>query len=261
MTEEQRATVHFVGAGPGAVDLITVRGAETLKRARVVVYAGSLVNPALLEYCPGATRYDSAKMTLDEVIDVMASAAREGLELVRLHSGDPSVYGAIREQMDALDRLGIPYDVCPGVSACFGAAASLNLEYTLPGVSQSLIVTRLAGKTATPPLEQIEDFAARRASMAIYLSAGRLQELSERLIAGGYPPTTPAALVYKATWPDEKKFVCTVARLPEVGRENGVTKTAIVLVGDAISPERYEKSRLYAPDFSTEFRKARSNDS
>ena len=261
MTEKTRASIHFVGAGPGAVDLITVRGAETLKKAQVVVYAGSLVNPALLEYCPDATRYDSAKMTLDEVIDVMASAAREGLELVRLHSGDPSVYGAIREQMDALDRLGILYDVCPGVSACFGAAASLNLEYTLPGVSQSLIVTRMAGKTATPPLEQIEDFAARRASMAIYLSAGRLQELSERLIAGGYPPTTPAALVYKATWPDEKKFVCTVARLPEVGRENGVTKTAIVLVGDAISPERYEKSRLYAPDFSTEFRKARSNDS
>ena len=262
MTEKTRASIHFVGAGPGAVDLITVRGAETLKKAQVVVYAGSLVNPALLEYCPDAKVYDSAKMTLDEVIDVMASAHNDGLELVRLHSGDPSVYGAIREQMDALDRLGIPYDSCPGVSACFGAAASLNLEYTVPGVAQSLIITRMAGKTATPPLEQIESFAAHRTSMAIYLSAGRLQELSERLIAGGYPPTTPTALVYKATWPDEKKFVCALSELAEVARANNITKTALILVGGAINPERYEKSRLYAPDFSTEFRKARSsNDS
>ena len=261
MTEKTRASIHFVGAGPGAVDLITVRGAETLKKAQVVVFAGSLVNRELLEYCPDAKVYDSAKMTLDEVVDVMASAHRDGLALVRLHSGDPSVYGAIREQMDALDRLGIPYDSCPGVSACFGAAASLNLEYTLPGVAQSLIITRMAGRTGTPPLEQIESFAAHRTSMAIYLSAGAIPELSERLIAGGYPPTTPAALVYKATWPDEKNTVCPLSELAEVARENKITKTALILVGDAIDPKRYEKSRLYAPDFSTEFRKARSNDS
>ncbi|MGI6400595.1 MAG: precorrin-4 C(11)-methyltransferase [Thermoguttaceae bacterium] len=253
---EERTLIHFVGAGPGAVDLITVRGAELLKRAEVTIYAGSLVNPELLEYCPDAEIHNSAKMTLEEIVDVMVKAHASGRELVRLHTGDPSVYGAVREQMDALDRRGIRYDSCPGVSACFGAAASLNLEYTLPGVSQSLIITRMAGKTPVPPLESIESFASHRASMAIYLSASALDELSRRLIAGGYAPTTPAAVVYKATWHDEITLLCTVSTIAEAARSRDITKTALILVGDAIGARNVQRSRLYSPDFSTEFRKA-----
>ena len=162
--------------------------------------------------------------------------------------------------MDALDEKGISYESCPGVSACFGAAASLNLEYTLPGLSQSLIITRMEGKTAVPSGEGIESFAAHHASMAIYLSTGMLKELVRRLIAGGYDASTPAALVYKATWPDEEKYVCTLAELAEVAREHQITKTALVLVGDVIAHSAYEKSRLYAADFETEFRKKKSID-
>ena len=247
--------VHFVGAGCGAPDLITVRGKNLLEQADVIIYAGSLVNPELLTYAKDECKiHNSAYMTLDEVIDVMVEAEKEELMTVRLHTGDQSVYGAIREQMDILDEKGISYDSCPGVSACFGAAASLNLEYTLPEVSQSLIITRMEGRTKVPPKESIESFAAHHASMAIYLSTGMLEELSGRLVEGGYEPMTPAALVYKASWPEEKAFVCTVDSLAKVAKENQITKTALVLVGDVIATSHYEKSRLYAPDFATEFR-------
>lgn len=249
--------VYFVGAGTGAVDLITVRGMKLLERADVVIYAGSLINPKLLEYAGKACRlYDSARMTLEEVIAVMRQAEGEGKLTVRLHTGDPSIYGAVREQMDELEKLGVAYESCPGVSACFGAAASLNLEYTLPGVSQSLIITRMEGKTKVPKEESIESFAAHRASMAIYLSAGMLEELSERLIAGGYDEKTPAALVYKATWAEEEAYICTVADLPATAAAHEITKTALVLVGEAVLHGHYEKSRLYAADFSTGFRRA-----
>lgn len=187
----------------------------------------------------------------------MEKAEREGKTTVRLHTGDPSIYGAVREQMDELDRLGIFYESCPGVSACFGAAASLNLEYTLPGVSQSLIITRMEGKTGVPEKESIESFAAHRATMAIYLSAGMLKELSERLIAGGYDGKTPAALIYKATWPEEEAYICSIETLYATALKHGITKTALVLAGDAILHGHYEKSRLYAADFSTEFRRAK----
>jgi len=249
--------VHFVGAGPGAPDLITVRGAELLKRAKVVIYAGSLVNPQLLDYAPEAEIHNSAKMTLEEVIDVIKKAYLRGKELVRLHTGEPSIYGAVKEQMDELDRLGIPYDSCPGVSACFGASSSLNLEYTLPGVSQSLIITRMAGKTEVPPKESIESFAAHGATMAIYLSTSMLDKLTDKLIEGGYTADTPAALVYKATWPEEEKYICQVSELASVAAKHNITKTALVLVGDVIATSNYEKSRLYAADFSTEFRTAK----
>lgn len=252
--------VYFVGAGSGAVDLITVRGMRLLQKADVIIYAGSLVNPELLGYVRKECEiYNSAKMTLDEVIDVMKDAHAKEKELVRLHTGDPSVYGAIREQMDALDELGIEYESCPGVSACFGAASSLNLEYTLPDISQSLIITRMEGKTKVPPKESIESFAAHQASMAIYLSTGMLKELSRRLIAGGYEAATPAAIVYKATWPDEEAYTCTVATLADTAEEHRITKTALVLVGDVITHQHYKKSRLYAPDFSTEFRQAKKD--
>lgn len=250
--------VYFVGAGTGAADLITVRGMRLLERADVIIYAGSLVNPELLKYAAAeCEKYNSAELTLDEIIQIMQRAEAEQKMTVRLHTGDQSIYGAVREQMDALDALGIRYESCPGVSACFGAAALLNLEYTLPGVSQSLIITRMEGKTKVPPKESIESFAAHHASMAIYLSTGMLRELRERLIAGGYQQETPAALVYKATWPDEEAYVCTVGTLPETAEQHGIKKTAIVLVGDVITHQNYVKSRLYAPDFSTEFRRAK----
>ena len=250
--------VYFVGAGTGAVDLITVRGMGLLEKADVIIYAGSLVNPDLLDYAKKDCQiHNSARLTLDEVIDIMKKASEEDKTIVRLHTGEPSIYGAVREQMDELDKLGIEYESCPGVSACFGAAASLNLEYTLPDISQSLIITRMEGRTKVPPRESIESFAAHQASMAIYLSTGMLDELSRRLLAGGYREDTPAALVYKATWPEEEKYICTVKTLAETAREHKITKTALVLVGDVIGHRNYEKSRLYAPDFSTEYRQAK----
>ncbi len=250
--------VYFVGAGCGAKDLITVRGMRLLEEADVIIYAGSLVNPELLEYAKeNAEIHNSALMTLEEIIEVIKTAEECGKTTVRLHTGEPSIYGAVREQMDELDKLNIFYESCPGVSACFGAASSLNLEYTLPDVSQTLIITRMEGKTKVPESESIESLAAHHASMAIYLSTGLLKELSERLIKGGYTADTPAALVYKATWEDEKKFLCTVGTLEKTANENGITKTAVVLVGDVLTHTNYEKSKLYAADFSTEFREAK----
>ena len=250
--------VYFVGAGTGAVDLITVRGMRLLEKADVIIYAGSLVNPELLQYAnKDCEIHDSAKLTLEEVLTIIQKAETDGKITVRLHTGEPSIYGAVREQMDELDRLGISYESCPGVSACFGAAASLNLEYTLPGISQSLIITRMEGRTKVPEKESIESFAAHQASMAIYLSTGMLKELSERLVAGGYRKETPAALVYKATWPEEEAYICTIETLYDTAKEHGITKTALVLVGEVITHQNYKKSRLYAADFSTEFRQAK----
>ena len=254
--------VYFVGAGSGAVDLITVRGKNLMERADVIIYAGSLVNPELLQYAkPGCEFHNSAKLTLEEIVSLMEEAEKAGKMTVRLHTGEPSIYGAVREQMDVLEERGIAYESCPGVSACFGAAASLNLEYTLPEISQSLIITRMAGHTSVPEKESIESFAAHGASMAIYLSTGMLEELSKRLIAGGYAKDTPAALVYKATWPDEQSFACTVETLPSVAAAHGITKMAVVLVGPAIAQSGYAKSRLYAADFETEYRKSKVNSS
>lgn len=248
--------IDFVGAGPGAEDLITLRGMRLLSKADVIIYAGSLVNPGLLEYAKKEAKiYNSAYMTLEEVMDVMLCADREGKDVVRLHTGDQSVYGAVREQMDILDEHGIDYKSCPGVSACFGAAASLNMEYTLPGVSQTLIITRMEGRTEVPAEERMELLAAHKASMAIYLSSGMLGKLSQKLIEGGYAADTPAAIIYKATWPEEKTYICTVGTLEETGKANGVTKTSIILVGDVIEHKRYDRSKLYDPGFDTEFRK------
>ena len=247
--------VHFVGAGSGAPDLITLRGKRLLEEADVIIYAGSLVNPQLLEDKKDtATVYNSAKMTLEEVLAVMEQAEKEGKTTVRLHTGDPCLYGAIREQMDALDQRGVDYDDTPGVSSFQAAAAALNLEYTLPDVSQSVIITRMEGRTPVPSKESIESFAAHGATMVIFLSTGMLEELSGRLIAGGYEKTTPAAIVYKASWEDEKKYVCTVETLARTAKEQGITKTALIIVGDVVSQSSYSRSKLYDPTFTTEFR-------
>lgn len=248
--------IHFVGAGSGAPDLITVRGKKFLEEADVIIYAGSLVNPQLLTYAKeDCSIYNSAKMTLEEVLDVMRAAEKAEQTTVRLHTGDPCLYGAIREQMDVLDEEGISYDYCPGVSSFSGAASALNLEYTLPNVSQSVVITRMAGRTPVPEKESIESFAAHQATMVVFLSTGLLEQLSEKLIEGGYTADTPAAIVYKATWEDEKAFVCTVGTLAQTAKENNITKTALMIIGETVAHSHYDRSKLYDPDFTTEFRK------
>ena len=240
----------------GAEDLITVRGQNLLKEADIVVYAGSLVNPGLLSMCrENCEIYNSAKMTLEEVMEVMTAGERAGKKVVRLHTGDPCLYGAIREQMDELEKLDIPYEVCPGVSSFCGAAAALGAEYTLPGVSQSVVITRMAGRTPVPERESIQSFAAHQATMVIFLSTGMLKELSEELIRGGYAADTPAAIVYKATWPEEKVLHCTIKDLAETAAKENVTKTALIVVGRVLGSE-YDRSKLYDPTFTTEFREA-----
>ena len=246
--------VHFVGAGCGAPDLITLRGAELLKAADAVIYAGSLVNPALLGLCrPDCAVFNSAELTLEQVFGIMEE--NRDRSLVRLHTGDPSLYGAIREQIDLLERAGIPYDITPGVSSFSGAAAAVSGEYTLPGVSQSVIITRMEGRTPVPERERIASLAAHGATMVIFLSAGMLEGLQRELLKGAYTETTPAALVYKATWPEERVIRCPLGQLADAGREAGVRKTALVLVGDFLG-DTYERSRLYDPSFTTEYREA-----
>jgi precorrin-4/cobalt-precorrin-4 C11-methyltransferase len=247
--------VHFVGAGSGAADLITLRGDRLLRKADQVIWAGSLVNPELLQVCkPDCRILDSATMTLEQVIQAMEEAERAGLTTVRLHTGDGSIYGAIREQMDALDALGIEYDVTPGVSSFCGAAASLKAEYTLPGVSQTVIITRLAGRTPMPPGEDMRSLAAHGSTMVIFLSASMLDKLEAELMAGGYAPDTPAAIVYKATWPEEQLLRCTVGTLAQTGKEAGISRTALVTVGGFLG-EEYSRSLLYHPEFTTGYRK------
>lgn len=246
--------VHFVGAGSGAVDLITVRGARLLAQADVVVWAGSLVNPELLSYCKTFCEiHDSSKLTLEEVLEIIKKAEAAGKTTVRLHTGDSSIYGAVREQFDALDELGIAYDVCPGVSSFCGAAASLKAEYTLPAVSQTVIITRAAGKTPVPEKESIASLASHRATMVLFLSTSLTEKLQRELIEGGYDEATPVAVVYKATWADERILRCTVGTLHETVKNSGITKTALIIVGGCMG-EEYMRSLLYDPNFSTEVR-------
>ena len=248
--------VHFVGAGSGAVDLITVRGAKLLGEADVVIYAGSLVNPELLKLCnEGCEIHNSATMTLEEVIAVIKEAEDAQKTTVRLHTGDSSIYGAVREQFDELIELGIEYDVCPGVSSFCGAAASLKTEYTLPDVSQTVIITRTAGRTPVPERQSIASLAAHQATMVLFLSTKLTEKLQAELLAGGYPGNTPVAVVYKATWPEEKIFRCTVDTLHKTVSENGLTKTSLIIVGNCMG-DQYLRSMLYHPTFTTEYREA-----
>ena len=247
--------IYFVGAGAGAPDLITVRGQALLRRADRVVYAGSLVNPELLRECPKSCEIlDSAGMTLEEVIDSLVGADKAGHIVVRLHTGDPSIFGAIREQMDALRQRNRAFEIVPGVSSLCAAAAALQAEYTLPGVSQTVIISRVAGRTPVPEAESIRALAAHGATMALFLSASMLDTLCAELICGGYAPDTPAALVYKASWPDEKVIRGTLGTLPQMGRAIG--KTALVLVGRFLQGD-YQKSKLYDASFSHGYREAK----
>lgn len=249
--------VYFVGAGPGAEDLITVRGLGYLKEADVIIYAGSLVNPALLNSARKECKiYNSAYMNLEEVLGVMEEAERDHLMTVRLHTGDPSIYGAIREQMDELKARGIPYQVCPGVSSMSGAAASLQIEYTLPEVSQSILISRAEGRTAVPKRERLRELAVHQSTMILFLSSGLAKKVKEELLMGGYEKDTPVAIVYKATWPEEKILRTTLENLPEEMEREQITKTALIIVGRVLDSD-YEKSRLYDASFTTEYRKGK----
>ena len=246
--------IHFVGAGPGDKELLTLKGARLLSQADCIIYAGSLVNPELLDFAKaGCEIHDSAKLTLEEVVAVMRKFAARNLMVVRLHTGDPSLYGAIREQLDLLIQYDIPYEIVPGVSSFAAAAATLGVEYTLPGVSQTLILTRMQGRTPVPQNENVKELAKIGASMAIFLSADKLERLSVDLIAGGYANDTPCAIVYKASWPDEITVKTTLANLADEGNRIGVTKTALILVGKFLGDD-YERSMLYHPEFSHGYR-------
>ncbi len=247
--------VNFVGAGPGAEDLITIRGHKLLCDADVIVYTGSLVNEKILD-CrkDSCTVYNSAYMSLEEIMEVIISAENNGLKVVRLHTGDPSLYGAIKEQMDILDKNNINYNVCPGVSSFCAAAAALNIEYTLPNVSQTVIITRVEGRTKVPKKEDISLLAKHNATMVVFLSAGIINELVKKLYSAGVSMSTPAAIVYKASWKDEKKLICSVGTLEKTAFENNIKNTALIIIGNVIN-SNYERSRLYDPCFDTLFRK------
>ena len=243
--------IDFVGAGPGAKDLITVRGMELIGGADVIVYTGSLVNPELLEYASEGTEiYDSSGMELKEIMSVMINAHKAGKRVVRLHTGDPALYGAIGEQIRILEENRIEYGYCPGVSSLFGAASALKKEFTVPGGSQTLIITRMKGRTEVPEGESIRSLSSHHSSMAVFLSAGMIRELSDELMAGGYGADSPAAIVYKATWEDERVIYTTVKELPEAAEKNGISKTAIIFTGDFLSDGAFTenvRSKLYAP--------------
>ncbi|RLM20305.1 precorrin-4 C(11)-methyltransferase [Brenneria alni] len=248
--------VWFVGAGPGERELITLKGYRLLQQAEVVIYAGSLINTELLDYCPAqAARHDSAGLTLEQIIALMVSGVRDGKLVVRLQTGDLSLYGSIREQGEALAEHGIGFVSVPGVSAFLGAAAQLGVEYTVPQVAQSLIITRMEGRTPMPPREQLEAFAVHQTSMAIFLSVQDIHGVVERLRAGGYPATTPVAVVYKATWPESRTVRGTLADIAEQVRAAAIRKTALILVGAFLGDE-YHYSRLYDAEFSHEYRQA-----
>lgn len=241
--------IIFLGAGPGDPELLTLKGRRLLDEADVIVYAGSLVNPALLDGVK-AEVYDSAGMTLAEVLAVLCAAWQEGKKVVRLHTGDPSLYGAIREQMQQLDRAGVDYEVVPGVSSAFAAAAALKAELTVPEVTQTVIFTRIGGRTAVPEREALRNLAAIQASMCIFLSVGKMEQVVAELLAGGYPPDTAAAVVEKASWPEQRLVLGTLADIAAKVRASDIRKTAMILVGAAMSDAETAASKLYDASFS-----------
>ncbi len=245
--------VYFIGAGPGDPELITIKGQRIIKEADVIIYAGSLVPKEVIDcHKAGAEIYNSASMSLDEVIGVIVPAVREGKKVARVHTGDPAIYGAHREQMDMLDEYGIEYEVIPGVSSFLASAAAIKKEFTLPEVSQTVICTRMEGRTPVPEKESLERLASHRASMAIFLSVQMMDRVVEAL-ATSYPMSTPVAVVQRATWPDQKIVMGTLETIGEKVKEAGINKTAQILVGDFLGNE-YEKSKLYDKTFTHEYR-------
>ena len=248
--------VYFVGAGPGDPELITLKGRRLLARADIIVFAGSLVNPALLDGL-NAEVFDSSTMDLDKIVAILAQSYRQGKLAVRLHTGDPSIFGAVREQMKRLNILNIPYRVIPGVTSPFAAAASLQAELTCPGISQTVIFTRRAGRTHVPEGQEIEALARHRATMCIFLSVAMITGLVAELLAGGYDASTPVAVVERASWPDERVVTGTLHDISEKVEAAGIKKTAMIIVGDVLDPSKGEDSRLYSPSFHHGYRKGK----
>ena len=247
--------VHIVGAGAGDVDLITLKGKRLLEEADVVIYAGSLVNPELLNFCKtDAKKYNSAHMTLSEVIKVIENAESEGLTTVRLHTGDPSIYGAIQEQMDELKKLNIDFDITPGVSSFLAAAAALKQEYTLPGITQTVIITRHGGRTFVPERESLKSLAQHQTTICIFLSIKMIAEVVDDLIAGGFKSTTPIAVIERVSWADEKIIRGTLETIVEQVESEKIERTAMIVVGYCLNAEQYQQSQLYSPNFSHMFR-------
>lgn len=249
--------VHFVGCGPGDPDLITVKAANLIKRADVVVYSGSLVPRPILEMC-GGTLYDASGMVREEITDILLQAAKQDKVTVRLHDGDPTIYGAIREQMDNLNKEGVSCIVVPGVTAMLASAAALGTQLTLPGVTQTIIITRAESRTDVPDRESISGLARHRATMVLYLSVHLLSEIAREAISGGYPESTPVAVVYRASWDDQMVVTGTLADISSKVRASRITRTATVIIGEVVDPKHYEYSRLYDKSFSHGFRKART---
>lgn len=249
-------TVHFVGAGPGDPELLTLKAARLLDGARVCIYAGSLVNPQVLGRLPeDCERHDSAALDLPETLAICQDAHARGLDTVRLHSGDPSIYGAIREQMEGLDALGIPYDVCPGVSAFQASAAALCAELTVPEKSQTIILSRTKGRTPMPDHQDLPHLAALKATLCLYLSAHKVPEVAEELIPF-YGADCPAAIVEKASWPQQRILRGTLADIGAQAQEAGIRATALIVVGEALA-RGHAASRLYASDFTHGFREGK----
>ncbi len=249
--------IYFIGAGSGDPELITIKGVKAIEQAGIVIYAGSLVNPEILHYArEDAEIFNSASMSLDEVIAVMERGVKEGKIIARVHTGDPAIYGAIQEQMDALCERGISYEVIPGVSSFLGAAAALKQEYTLPGVTQTVILTRMEGRTPVPPKEKLSALAAHGATMCIFLSVHAISDVVEEL-RSGYAEDTPVAVVQRATWPDEKVVRGTLADIAGRVAEANISKTALIIVGDVFRGQ-YEMSKLYDPGFTHGYREGRN---
>lgn len=252
--------ISFIGAGPGDPELITLKGKRLIDSADVIIYAGSLVNPDVLSGAKkDAVIHNSAYMNLDEVMDVMIKAHQQGQKVVRVHTGDPSIFGAHREQMDRLKESGIDYEIIPGVSSFLATAAVLKKEYTLPDVSQTVILTRMEGRTPMPPKEKLRDLAKHQSTMIIFLSVGFMEKMVEELIEGGYAPDTPVAVVYKATWPDEKMVIGVLSDIAGKVQQAGITKTALTVVGKFLGDE-YSLSKLYDKSFTTGYRKGLEGD-
>jgi len=249
--------VYFVGSGPGDPDLLTIKAKKLIQKADTLVYSGSLLNPKILKFCKNAELHDASKLVREEIFNILKKNALKDKLVVRLHDGDPTIYGAIREQMDNLKEIGIKSEIVPGVSSVLASAASLGTELTLPGVTQTIIITRPESRTAVPKRESISELAKHKATMVFYLGVHLIGNIVKEAITGGYPNSTPAAVVYRASWNDEKIIKGTLKDIVQKTRQEKITRTAIVIIGDVIKPKSYEYSRLYDKTFSHGFRKAK----
>ena len=251
--------VFFVGCGPGDPDLITVKAKNLLQKADVVVYSGSLIPEQIMKMCKKAKTFDAAKLVREEIFDILRKNAKKGKNVVRLHDGDPTIYGAIREQMDNLHKEKINSEIIPGVTSFLASAAALGSQLTLPGVTQTMIITRAEKRTKVPKREKISELAKHRATMIFYLSVQLIDNIVKEAVAGGYPKTTPVGVVYRASWPDQMIITGTLQTISKKIKDQKITRTAIIIIGDVIKPKSYEYSKLYDKSFSHGFRKAKTN--